>query len=256
VTDDVAADVDLRAYCLEIEDHLTRVNGGHLVRIVGPAFDVVRGWAVDGIPIGIVRRGIEERADRHRTGQALRPLRVEFCDADVRLVFAQWRRAVGLTIAQAAGPDGVADEAGEGATDTASAGDAGSGPREKSLSRHLQRAIDRLSRTAGHTEFPESLRDGAAAILDELSALRERARTARGDDRRALADALPAVDRRIVELARASATPDVLAEAERDARQDLDVYRARLTGEAWARAIGAAVDHRLRERFGLPTVEI
>jgi hypothetical protein len=256
VSDDVTAlplDVDLRTYCLDVEDHLTRVNGGHLVRIVGPAFDVVRGWAVDGIPIGIVRRGIEERAERHQTGQALRPLRVEFCDADVRLIFAQWRRAVGLTIAQASAD--VA-EAAETASDTSSAGEGAPDVRQKSLSRLLQRAIDRLSRAAGHTEFPEPLRDGAAAMLDELSALRERARTARGDDRRALADALPDVDRRLIELARASATPDVLAEAERDARQDLDVYRARLSGDAWTRAIEAAVDHRLRERFGLPTVEI
>ena len=48
------ADVDIGEYCRQVEDHLTRVNGGHLVRIVGPGFELVRGWANEGIPLSVV----------------------------------------------------------------------------------------------------------------------------------------------------------------------------------------------------------
>ena len=43
-------------YCRQVEAYLCRKNDGHLIRIVGPAFDQVRGWA------GV----IEARLDRGR----------------------------------------------------------------------------------------------------------------------------------------------------------------------------------------------
>ena len=39
------ADAYERQYCREIEAYLCRKNDGHLVRIVGPAFEQVCGWA-------------------------------------------------------------------------------------------------------------------------------------------------------------------------------------------------------------------
>ena len=39
-------DVDLGAYCRAIEAHLCRVNGGHLIRVVGVAFDLVARRAI------------------------------------------------------------------------------------------------------------------------------------------------------------------------------------------------------------------
>ena len=45
-TDVTPAAIDIGAFCRAVEAHLCRVNGGHLVRIVGPAFDVAaeRRW--------------------------------------------------------------------------------------------------------------------------------------------------------------------------------------------------------------------
>ena len=37
----LTAPADLGEYCRRIEDHLTRTNAGHLVRIVGPGFQEV-----------------------------------------------------------------------------------------------------------------------------------------------------------------------------------------------------------------------
>jgi hypothetical protein len=53
---------DLGEYCRRVEDHLTRVNAGHLVRIVGPGFALVRQWADAGVPLSVVYRGIDLKA--------------------------------------------------------------------------------------------------------------------------------------------------------------------------------------------------
>ena len=66
------------AYCREIEAYLTRKNDGHLVRIVGPSFDRVRGWAERGVPIKVAFQGIDrhfERVLREGSAEATGPRR-------------------------------------------------------------------------------------------------------------------------------------------------------------------------------------
>jgi hypothetical protein len=82
-----AGAIDVGDYCRRVEDHLARVNLGHLVRIVGPGFELVRRWAEMGVPLSAVYRGIDMKAERHREGQARRPLRIEFCEPDVNAVY-------------------------------------------------------------------------------------------------------------------------------------------------------------------------
>jgi hypothetical protein len=261
---DRAAPDELMSFCRRIEDHLTRVNGGHLVRIVGPGFDLVRQWFTDGIPIGIVTRGIDarvERQDRDHPREARpasggpRPLRIEFCDADVRSIFNQWRRAVGLTTrASGATPDDT-----DAATDgEAIAGDATheTERRRPSLGKHLDRAVERLSRATGRLDLPESFREAVSALMAEIAELRDRARGARGPARDEIVANLPTIDRRVLDLARQTATPEIVETARRDAERDLAPYRTRLSTERWASAIGAATDHRLRDLLGLPTVDL
>src|SRR6188508_2149440 len=139
----LTAQVDLGEYCRRIEDHLTRANAGHLVRIVGPGFELVRGWADAGVPLSVVYRGIDIKAERHREGASKRPLRIEFCAGDVQAVFDQWRRAVGIMsigtgAIDADGGDAPEVEGVEGGKDEAS----DPSPKRRSLSRHLDRAID------------------------------------------------------------------------------------------------------------------
>ncbi len=84
-------------YCRAIEAHLTRKNDGHLIRIVGPAFELVRGWAEQGIPFKVAVYGIDRAFERYYAkGARRRPLRIEFCKDDVLDAFDQWRRAVGV----------------------------------------------------------------------------------------------------------------------------------------------------------------
>lgn len=241
------ASLDLGEYCRLVEAHLTRVNGGHLVRIVGPGFALVRGWADAGIPLRVVFRGIDDKAERHAAGaSARRPLRIEFCDADVRQVFDRWQRAVGLTT-RAAATTPVDEDA---------APEAGAETKRPSLAKHLERAIDRLARTAGKLDLPEPLRDGLGLILAEAADARDAARALRGADREPLVARVARLDDSLMTLARTTAAADLLAAIRREAEQDLAAYRGRLAGDAWTKAVGATADQLLRDRLGLPTLAV
>src|SRR5215216_1302925 len=106
VNDAGAADdgIDLDGYCRAIESHLCRKNDGHLIRVAGPTFDLVRGWAEQGVPLKVALGGIDRTFERYyRKGARRRPLQVSFCNADVLDAFDNWRRAIGLSGASDAG---------------------------------------------------------------------------------------------------------------------------------------------------------
>ena len=82
------------AYCRAVESHLCRKNDGHLIRIVGPAFELVCGWEEAGIPISVVERAIDRRYARYyASGPKRRPVRIEYCEPDVLDTFDEWRRS-------------------------------------------------------------------------------------------------------------------------------------------------------------------
>lgn len=243
---DAATAVDLGSYCRRVEEHLARVNGGHLVRVVGPAFDLVRRWREEGIPLSVVMRGVDQKAARHRSGRALRALRLEFCEPDVRALFEEWRRSVGVrrgddASAEGDAAPGVADERGR---------------RRLSLARQLDRAIDKLAHAAGRLESTDAVREETSRVLDDLAALREDSRHARGAEaRRALAERAATIDRRIGALARLTAGATA-AGADAEAASELAAYRGRLSRDDWDRSVRAGADRLLRERCSLPTLDV
>jgi hypothetical protein len=240
--------IDVGEYCRSVEQHLTRVNAGQLVRIFGPGFELVRTWAHEGVPLSIVLHGISLKAERHHAGgRAARPLRLEFCEADVRAVFEQWRRAVGIW---SAAPAPTAPSA-----TLADVPEPGDEPRRGSLSKHLDRAADRLSRAAGRLELPEEFRDVLSRLLDEVVALKEQARKARGPIRDTLAATLPGLDVQLASAARRAIDAGELAAIEADAVADLAPYRARLGPDVWKRSVEVTTDRLLRDRLGLPVLE-
>jgi hypothetical protein len=96
-------------YARQVERYLCQKNRGHLIRVVGPAFEMVCGWATTGVPLKIALRGIDRCCERlEARGPRRRPVRIEFCEADVLDAFDDWRRAVGVTAPaapeEAAGP--------------------------------------------------------------------------------------------------------------------------------------------------------
>jgi hypothetical protein len=239
------APLDIGEYCRRVEDYLTRVNGGHLVRIVGPGFQLVRAWAEAGIPLTVVFRGIELKADRHQAGASRRPLRIEFCASDVREVYAGWRRAVGLhTVTDPTTVDSPA-------ADT----NAGVETKRPSLARHLERAAERLVRASGRLDLPDAFRGDIAGVLEQVAAMRERARKARGEARTDIEQQLAPLDAALLAAARKHTDAATLAELARMAADDLAPFRSRLPGPAWERSVSLTVDRLLRERYGLPTID-
>jgi hypothetical protein len=236
--------VESDAYCREIEAHLCRVNAGHLVRVVGPAFEMVAGWASQGIPLKVVVRGIDRTVER-RAGKAAgrRPLRVEFCEADVLDAFDEWRRAVGVGTAGAG-----AAVAGETAADDAH------DHRQGSLRAHLDRVAVRLTACLSSGTLPPGLERAVEGLLDELSPARDASRTLRGEARTALIARLRGLDDRLIESARREAPPDLIAVLAGEAEQELAAFRGRMAAPDHARAIEAATLNLLRARFHLPLV--
>jgi hypothetical protein len=234
-------------YCRAIETHLCQKNDGHLIRVVGPSFEVVSGWAAQGVPLKIAYAGIDRYFERYyRKGPRRRPVKIDFCDADVLDVFDEWRRATGIASSAAA-----ADASVDGIRNPQSAI---RNTGRASLPAHLERAVLRLTsaRASG------SLGDAFDALIDrvsgELDAARAKAGGLRGDARQALLDRLSALDAELVRQARATLDEATQATLRREADAELAGFRSGMTPEAFARALGAAIDRLVRERFRLPTI--
>ena len=246
--------MDVDSYCREIEAHLCRRNGGHLVRIAGPAFDVVRGWAQSGIPLKVAFQGMDRYVDRSNAkGMRRRPARVEFCEADVHDAFDAWRRAVGIQRADMDVAGEGTDQGADAPVEEAPVEEAPRARARESLSTHLDRVIVRLtSLRAGET--PEAW----DAVLDEfvrtLDAMHPAARRARGEARERLLADLEALDARLLERARAVAGADVLADAAREATAELEPFVTRLSPAAYLAAHQRCEHRALRERLRLPTL--
>lgn len=242
--DVVPPGIDVGAYCRAVEAHLARVNDGHIIRLVGPAFELTRGWALAGVPLSIVFHGIELKAERHRAGRSRRPLRLEFCEHDVNAAFRAWRRAVGISGAVSAGTADVTD-APEASEDMPAA-------RQPSLVKHLDRVLDRLGRVAGRLDLPPEFLEAIGGAMSALGALREAAQPVRGEARRALAAGLAPIDAAVIAAARRAAAPDVLARLGEEAAAELAAYRGRLPADAWKRSVELGVERLLRDHFHLP----
>jgi len=246
-------------YCREIETYLCRKNDGHLIRVVGPSFELVSGWAEQGVPLKVAFSGIDRYFERYyRKGPRRRPVKIDFCEADVLDVFDEWRRATGVTTgarALQASDDGSPASARSAARPELGRGESlALRDRRSSLPAHLERVIIRLTsaRASGSLgdEF-DALIDRAAA---ELDAARARAGGVRGAARQALLDRLAALDAEIVHQARATLDAAALASLAREAESELAGFRAGMTPEAFARARDAAIDRLVRERARLPAI--
>ena len=228
-------------FCREIEAYLCRKNDGHLIRVTGPSFDLVAGWAAQGVPLRVAFQGIDRYFERYyRKGLRRRPVRIDFCDADVLDVFDQWRRAVGLTsVASHQSPS-------EGRRSAVAS--------RESLPAHLERIVLRLTAARAAGAIAASFDSLIDRVAGELDAARAEARGVRGDARQALIDRLATLDRELLDTARFTIDGETRAVLAREAEEELARFRASMTSEAFARAREAAADRLLRERFGLPTL--
>lgn len=226
-------------YCRAIESYLCRKNDGHLIRVVGPSFELVTGWAEQGIPLRVVYRGVDRYFERYYSrGARRRPVRIDFCDADVLDAFDEWRRSVGVGAASAdAGHEDEEERA---------------HLHRESLSAHIEKAIARLAvRRAGAEDVLDGTLD---EVVRELDAARAESSRIRGERRDALLRRLRELDGRLVETARRATDPQVLERLTAEAHAQLAPFRARMAPDAYAQSHQACVDRLLREHARLPSI--
>jgi hypothetical protein len=226
-------------YCRQIETYLCQKNDGHLVRVVGPSFQVVSGWAERGVPLKVAFSGIDRYFERYyRKGPRRRPVKIDFCDADVLDVFDEWRKAIGLANGdRAATPDRQASVGGH-----------------QSLPAHLERVVLRLTAARVKGALGPAFDELIDRVARELDAARAKAGGLRGEARQALVDRLATVDAELVTRAESGVDTDTRAALEREADEELAGFRSAMNAEAYARARAAATARLVRARFGLPTI--
>jgi hypothetical protein len=236
-------------YCREIEAYLCRKNDGHLVRLVGPAFETVTGWLSMGVPFKVACRGIDRYFERYYAkGPRRRPVRLEFCHADVLDAFDEWKRAVGVGMAGA-----PAGEASERPAAVAADGGLPSKPGH-SLRAHLDRAVTRLTDLQAGGSLPPALEQAAERLLAEIGAEREASRSLRGEARAAYLRRLEERDAGLMAAGRHAVPADAMARLSRDASEELSAYKGRMADEAYGRALAAATDRLVREYWKLPVI--
>ena len=232
---------ELPDYCRQIESYLCRKNGGHLVRIVGPAFETVRGWASQGVPLKVAFQGIDRCVERaNAKAGRRRPLRIEFCEADVLESFDAWRRAIGVGASKVS-EDGAGTE------------EWGSGGRKGSLAAHISRGLSRVlvaKVERGNAGFDDLI----ARLTAELDGLAETSKTARGDARARCIARLAELDAELMAAARKAVTAATADALRREADAELAGLAGRMTAEAREKARTLAFDRLLRESFNLPVL--
>ena len=205
--------MDVSNYCREVETYLCKKNEGHLIRLVGPGFNMVQGWADAGIPLKVVYRGIDERVSRVSSIGRRRPLRIEFCEPDVLAQFDDWRRAVGAQV--------------ENIQSTS---------RSKnlpSLSRHLDRLMTRLTAILVEPEPWLGVHAVLNQTLQQLDGLRAEAKGARGVKRARLKEQLALVDEAMLVGIQQHVDSDLRKALQRQALQDLEPFRDRMSFEVF-----------------------
>ena len=175
---------DVDAYCRDLEAYLCRKNDGHLIRITGPAFERVVAWAHQGIPLKVAEAGIDRYFERYyRKGPRRRPVRIDFCDADVLDAFDDWRRAIGVTAVvpdSSGGPE--VEEPVQGA-----------GRSRRSLASQLESAVSRLTVLRGSDKAGPALGPALDSAVRALDAVQPEAARARGDARDSLLERIAAI---------------------------------------------------------------
>ena len=235
--------MDIAEYCREIETYLCRKNDGHLIRVVGPSFELVSAWAASGVPLKIAYAGIDRYFERYyRKGPRRRPVKIDFCEADVLDLFEEWRKALGVTQAAAEGHQSSVE------------GDPSAVVSRQSLPAHLERVVLRLSSARARGSLGDAFDSLIDRVSAELDAARSKAGGLRGAARRELVERLSTLDAELIRQARSGLDAADAASLARDAEDELAAFRSGMAPDAFARAREAATDRLVRERFALPTI--
>ena len=236
--------IDVESYSRELEAYLCRKNDGHLIRITGPAFERVQGWAAQGIPLRIAEAGIDRCFERYyRKGPRRRPVQILFCEADVLDAFDEWRRAVGIARVVEDAEGGPAVEEPVPASRS-----------RRSLASQIESALARLNVLRASGQAGPILNAALDTAVRALDALRPDAARARGEARDALLQRVEQAQEDLAAAALAALEPHQRAAFEKEAEGELAPFQSRMSADAYAQSRRAALHRLVRQHFGIPSL--
>jgi BirA family biotin operon repressor/biotin-[acetyl-CoA-carboxylase] ligase len=209
-------------YYQEVESHFVARRGSPLF-ITPSEWDLVWRWEQLGIPLAVVKEGIDRVFDRPKTG--LKPRRLSYCRQTVEAAFRRFREA-GLG----------------GRSRTSEAGDTGASTR-------LEEIASRLSGLGTGRASLTPLCESATAAIRSLA---ERADEAPD----AIETELAALDGTLLGGAEAILDEAERFELRREAESSLESYRERMPEKVYHAALESAYRRRIRRKLGLPTLSL
>jgi biotin-(acetyl-CoA carboxylase) ligase len=224
-------DVHLRGdaedgYYEEVESYFVARRGSPLFITPGE-WDLVWRWEQAGIPLAVVKEGIDRVFERPRT--SLKPRRLGYCRQTVEAAFRRYQES-------SLGKRAAAAE-----------------EEEPGVTRRLVELASRLGLLSAEWSEKEG---GLVPCLEQAAetvrSLSEAARTAPGEVERELA----AIDGRLVVECETVLGETERGELKREAESSLESYRGRMPEKVYRAALESAYRKRLRKRIGIPTLSL
>jgi len=214
------------SYYQEVESYFVARRGSPL--FISPSeWDLVWRWEQQGIPLAVVKEGIDRVFERPKT--LLKPRRLGYCRQTVEAAFRRSR-------------------------ESSLGGRAGGAAREDTgAEAHLTELASRL-RDLG-VRWLDKERELALLLertADSVRSLSERA----GEAPEEVERELTALDGKLLAESEAVQATEVREELRREAESSLESYRERMPEKIYRSALESAYRRRLRKRLGLPTLSL
>ena len=213
-------------YYEEVESYFVAQRGSPLF-ITPSEWDLVWRWEQLGIPLAVVKEGIDRVFERPKT--ALKPRRLGYCRQTVEAAFRRFRES-----SLGGGPGGTARE-------------------DSGAEAHLTEVSSRLRDLAAvWSEKERELALFLERTSDAVRSLSARAEEAPSEVERELT----ALDGKLVVESEAVLGDAVREELRREVESSLESYRERMPEKIYRAALESGYRRRLRRKLGLPTLSL
>jgi hypothetical protein len=213
------------SYYAEVEGHFVERRGSPLF-ITPDEWQLVYEWEQMGVPVQVVKEGIDQVFERPKT--RLKPRKLGYCRQTVLAAFRRFREA-------SIGGGPLLASSGDEPESLSS--------RLEEISRRLQLAAERLDSSAA--PFAVALRAAAERVRD-LGPPLESGELAQVES--SLAD----LDRALLSRAEEAVSAERRSALEQQASASLEPYRERMPENVYRAALESAYRRRLRQELDLP----
>lgn len=233
-------------YFTEIEEHFVRRRGKHL--LISPMdWGLIAAWRDAGVPLQVAIRGIDIAMDgflaRQRGHAKVNSLC--YCHDSVMAEYASFLDShVGESTESAETPTGSDPE-------SARKDDAGSA----AILEYISERIVEIKALFGK-QFRGNAAEGIARVLARLEEVYQNLQSGARIDSETLERDLSIIDELLVAELRAAVPPDTMIAWDKEAKDELKVYRKRLPKETFEKIRGNFIRDRIHQHFRIGELSI